>query len=224
MYIDFDPKYRLDKYEPRVQEYESEPIREGCILFYGDSYFTRWRPEYGNNRMEDDIRAKDGSLAVVNHGIGGATFDHLLYNYARLVRPWKPRYLVLKSYGNDHYYGYTTDEILMLMSRVCEYARLDGVERIYIVYPMPSFSGRTNKAGLAHLNNFCQRLKQYAAAHDDVTLVYPETIVGFYETPDDVGDFSKLREELFIEDKVHLSPEGYSLYAEFWRETLKDIL
>lgn len=224
MPTEFENKYRLDKFEPRVLEYEQTPVQEGLIMFYGDSYFTRWRPEYGNNNMSDDIRAKDGSVAVVNHGIGGSCFDHLLYNYPRLVRAWKPKYLVLKSYGNDHYYGYTTNEILMLMARVCEYARLDGIEHIYIPKPMPSFKGKDNISGIRHLNNFCDGLKRYAAEHDDVTIVYPETIKEFYETPEDVGDFSKLREELFIEDKVHLSPEGYAIYAKFWRETLKDIL
>ena len=224
MFINFDPKYRLDKYEPRAEEYEGVPIQEGLIMFYGDSYFTRWRTEYGNNNLEDDIRAKDGSVAVINHGIGGACFDQLLYYYPRLVRPWKPKYLVLKSYGNDNYYGYTTDEILMLMARVCDYARIDGVEKIYLVKPMPSFKGKDIKSGLTHMNNFSERLKQYAQAHDDIVLVYPETIKEFYQTPEDVGDFSKLREELYIDDKVHLSPEGYELYAKFWRETLKDIL
>ncbi len=222
--VEFEPKYRLDKFEPRVIQYESAPVKEGLIMFYGDSYFTRWCPDYNNNHLEDDIRAKDGSVAAVNHGIGGACFDHLLYNYPRLVRAWKPKYLVLKSYGNDHYYGYTTDEILLLMARVCQYARLDGVEHIYIVKPMPTFKGKDNISGLRHMNNFCMGLKRYAEEYDDITILYPETIKEFYNTPEDVGDFSKLREELFIEDKVHLSPEGYELYAKFFREALRDIL
>jgi len=224
MHINFEPKYRLDKFEPRAEKYESMPIKQGLIMFYGDSYFTRWSEEYGNNNLAEDIRAKDGSEIAVNHGVGGSCFDQLLYYYPRLVRPWKPKYLVLKSYGNDHYYGYTTDEALFLMTRICEYARIDGVEHIYIIKPMATFKGRDNISGQRHRENFNSSLELYASAHDDVTLLYPERIEGFYETPEDVGDFTKLREELFIEDKVHLSTEGYKLYAEFFRDALKDIL
>ena len=118
------------------------PVKEGLIMFYGDSYFTRWSNDYQNDNMEDVILSKDGSQAVINHGLGGACFDQLLYYYPRMVRAYKPKYLVLKSYGNDHYYGYTTNEILMLMARICQYARLDGVEHIYIIKPMPSFKGK----------------------------------------------------------------------------------
>ena len=221
---EFEPKYRLDKFEPRALVYESVPVKEGLIMFYGDSYFTRWCNDYQNDNMEDVILSKDGSQAVINHGLGGACFDQLLYYYPRMVRAYKPKYLVLKSYGNDHYYGYTTNEILMLMARICQYARLDGVEHIYIIKPMPSFKGKDNVSGLRHMNNFWQGLKRYADEYDDVTILYPETIKEFYETPDDVGDFSKLREDIFIEDKVHLNAEGYKYYAEFYREALKDIL
>ena len=92
----------LKALEDSVVAYEQEPIEKGKILFYGHSLFTRWgSPEYGFRRMDEDIRMKDGSLAVVNHGFGTSTSEELLYYYPRLVRPWEPRALVLSTLGND---------------------------------------------------------------------------------------------------------------------------
>ena len=66
---------RLGQYEKYALKFEAQPIQKGKILFYGSSGFTRWCPEDGNRPLEEDIRMKDGSLAAVNHGFGGATME-----------------------------------------------------------------------------------------------------------------------------------------------------
>ena len=65
----FDIPMDLRSLEQEIIAYEQAPIEKGKIMFYGHSLFTRWgAPEWGYRRMEDDIRRKDGSLAVINHG------------------------------------------------------------------------------------------------------------------------------------------------------------
>ena len=76
----FDIPMDLKSLESSIVAYEQEPIEKGKILFYGHSLFTRWgSPQYGYRRMDQDIRMKDGSLAVVNHGFGTSTVEELLY-------------------------------------------------------------------------------------------------------------------------------------------------
>ena len=93
---------------------------QGLILFYGSSGFTRWTPKYQHRPLEEDIRMKDGSLAVVNHGFGTSTSEELLYYYDRMVRPWEPRALVVSIVHNDRGWGYSPNEILTNLAKLFE--------------------------------------------------------------------------------------------------------
>ena len=100
----FDIPMDLKSLESSIVAYEQEPIEKGKILFYGHSLFTRWgHPTWGYRRMDEDLRMKDGSLAVVNHGFGTSTSEELLYYYDRMVRPWEPRALVIASFVLDFF-------------------------------------------------------------------------------------------------------------------------
>ena len=71
---------------------------------------------------------------------------------------------------------------------------------------------------------FNELAKAYAAKHDDCKVISYINNPLFFENPEDVGDYRKIRVDTFIEDKVHLNEFGYELYAKFWREQLDDIL
>ena len=67
-------------------------------------------------------------------------------------------------------------------------------------------------------------LALYCAQHDDCKLITHWDDPIFYNSLEDVGDIDKIRQDIFIEDKVHLTPEGYELYAQFIRKNIADIL
>ena len=46
----------------------------------------------------------------------------------------------------------------------------------------------------------------------------------FYDDPADIGDYDKVREDIFHADGVHLNPKGYGLFMDFVRELLDDLL
>ena len=46
----------------------------------------------------------------------------------------------------------------------------------------------------------------------------------FFENPEDIGDYDKIREDIFHEDQVHLNPVGYGLFMDFVRGLLDDLL
>ena len=140
----FDIPMNLKYLEKEIIAYEQEPIEKGKILFYGHSLFTRWgAPKYGYRRMDEDIRMKDGSLAVVNHGFGTSTSEEMLYYYDRMVRPWEPRALVLATYANDGMYGYAPEQTMANISKILHWARTDfpGI-KLYIVEDHPRPSGK----------------------------------------------------------------------------------
>ena len=220
----YDVRIKLDRLEKSVVAYENTPIQEDMILFYGDSAFTRWKT------MEQDIRRKDGSPAVVNHGFGTSTAEELLYYYDRLVKPWKPRALVINVFSNDRDVAYTPDEIMTLLARLLEWARKDfpGI-KFYLCEVRPLALGIKERAVWhmqwhRHQLDFNKLAAQYCAEHDDCKLVSYINHPLFFDDPENIGDYYKIRTDTFISDQVHLNEKGYELFKEFWLEQLDEIL
>ena len=222
----FNIRGRITQYEKDMAAYEAKGIREGLIMFYGDSAFTRWSEKHGNHNLEDDIRMKDGSVAAVNHGLGGSNTEQLLYRYNRMVKPWKPRALVLKTYNNDRDAGYTPTEIVFLQSRILEWARRDfpGI-KLYVCDAQAMMLGKDRKAAwYYHQLEYNELIEAYCAKHEDVKLVKISCIPELYENQNDIGDYSKVRTDLWIEDLVHFNSKGYEVFKNFWLRELDELL
>ena len=227
----YDIPIELNLREKAIVAYEQEPIEEGKILFYGHSLFTRWGPKWEHRRMDEDIRMKDGSLAVVNHGFGTSCCEELLYYYDRMVRPWKPRAMVVATYGNDMLYGYSPEDVMNVLSRLLHWARTDfpGI-KLYIVEVFP-VAKRRDEAKVEKWNSarikrdkFNKMIRAYAATHEDTKVIEMWNCPELIETPEDVGDRTKVREDIFVKDRTHFTQEGYDIVAKIFREALDDLL
>ena len=228
----FEVPIDLKHLENSIIAYEQEPIEKGKILFYGHSMFTRWgSPKYGFRRMDEDIRMKDGSLAVVNHGFGTSTSEELLYYYPRMVRPWEPRALVLMTLANDGMYGMGVEQTLSNLFKICHWARTDfpGI-KIFLVEPHPNPKGAAStlpdkwNSGFHRRDHFTQAIKLYAQTHEDTKVITLWDKPDFFLTPEDVGDPHKVREDIFAPDQVHLNQAGYNIFGPIIREALDELL
>ncbi len=227
----YDIPIDLKWLESKILEYEQMPIEKGKILFYGHSMFTRWsRDKWGHRPLEEEIRNKDGSLACVNHGFGTSTSEELLYYYPRMVRPWEPRALVLMTFANDGMYGYSPEDVMVNVSKICHWARTDfpGI-RLFLVsdHPHPS-TQNTNLPDkwvnyYHRKNKFNQLLSLYAQTHGDTTFIDLWKEPGFFEEGA-AGDPHSIRKELFVEDGVHLNQAGYDVLAPIMKKALDDLL
>ena len=215
----------LKRLERSVERMEQKPIEKGMILFYGSSAFTRWDPKYNHRPLEEDIRRKDGSSAAVNNGFGGSTIEEGLYYYARAVKPWEPRAIVLRFFPNDVSFGYTPDEIVAMLAQFCNWARADfpGV-KLYLCDAMPHKLFINNGTWKTLARQFNKLLKEYCNCYEDCTYVSQSGWYGFYENPDDAGDYSKIRQDIWVEDNVHMTQEGYDMYRDLFLDALDDIL
>ena len=220
----FEPKVALTRLEKSVLAYEAQPIEKGRIMFYGSSGFTRWGTKWNHRPLEEDILCKDGSPAAVNHGFGSSTAEELLYYYPRLVKPWAPRALVVSIIHNDHGFGYTPEEIVTNLSKLFAYARTDfpGI-RLYVCDARHTLKWRTPEY-FAYCAAFRRLLEEYCERHEDTTLICHADDPIWYQTPEDVGDRQKVREDIFVEDQVHFNQKGYDLYRTFMLRQLDDIL
>lgn len=228
----FEVPMNLKALEKEVVAYEQQPIEKGKILFYGPSVFTRWGgAQWGYRRMEDDLRGKDGSLAVINHGFGTSTSEELLYYYPRLVRPWEPKALVLLSLGNDGMYGIGIDRTLSNVFRICHWARTDFPDiKIYLVEFIPNPKAAAAKIpdrwnrDFHRTKDYNETIALYAQTKENTEVIRLWDRPEFFETEADVGDPHKVRKDIFVEDMIHYNQAGYDLLAKIMREALDDLL
>lgn len=224
-------KVQLDKYEDEVCAYEEAGIEEGKIVFYGSSGFTRWSTRFGNKPLEECILGKDGSRVAVNHGIGGSTAEHLLYYYHRLVKPWKPRALVVSTGINDRPACYSPQEIMIILEKLFAWARTDmpGI-KIFVTDIRPNAKNlERHDYWDHHCREMNRLLKIYCSYHDDVKLIEINKARFYYTcddylTEDGIGDSTKVNRDIFIDDLVHFTPQGYELFSQYFLEQLDEIL
>jgi len=225
----FGSKLEIRRFEDRILKYEAVPVVTDKILFYGHSLFTRcsFITKYQENPMlEEEVRMKDGSQAIVNHGFGTSSADDLLYYYDRMVRPYKPRALVLATMGNDIGYGYSAKEVMEVVARIIQWAQADfpGI-RVYCFscFPVLKHKG-TVGARIRLRKEYNQYLKDFCAITENCVYVPFDHAAFFYENPEDIGDYDKVREDIFSPDQVHMNPYGYGLFMDYIRELLDDLL
>ena len=227
----FGAKEKVNRYDHWLDKYPFDPSEEGMILMYGHSLITRCGPmsgEWGNPNIEEHVRMKDGSRAIVNHGFGGSNAEDQLFYYSRLVRPWKPRALLLACGGNDLSIPYSPRDIMELQARIIQWAQADfpGIP-IYCFNrnPAPSWKreSATNRAKRLRLEHNAF-LEDFCARTENCHYVAQQNMPMFFENPEDVGDYNKVRDDIFAEDGVHLNPKGYGLFMDAMRELLSDLL
>lgn len=198
--------------EDRIFKYDKEPIEKGKIVFYGPSNFTRWSIDYGNVPLGETVLGKSGKQCCINRGFGSSCTEHHLYYYPRVVRPLEPKVLVYApGYGNAKGFGYTSEEIWNLGQRVIEYAMTDFPDlRVYIC-GLNLYRDR-NKPNIGPKEEYDNWLREYA--HNTPNCFYV-----------DITNYKPLqRDDIFAEDGVHFNNLGYEIYADLFREVLKDEL
>lgn len=226
----FGSKLEVRRFEDRILRYEAVPVQTGKILFYGHSLFTRCSfitvAGKDNPVLEEEVRMKDGSQAIVNHGFGTSSADDLLYYYDRMVRLYKPRALVLATMSNDVGFGYKAKDVMEILARIVNWAQADfpGI-RIYCFNDDPTLKnkGVTNISTRIR-SEYNQYLEDFCARTENCIYVPLEKQAFYFEDPADIGDYDKVREDIFADDKTHLNPKGYAMFMDFVRELLDDLL
>lgn len=207
----------LHYYESTIKELEAYPIEEGQILLYGSSFFRNWGFERARKQLE---AASGGRLKCVNHGFGGALNDHLLYYYDRMVRPYAPRAIILRTGVNDILKGNSPDEAIFLLQRLVQWLKEE-----YPAIPILIM-------GIFDTKRFTQEeqrlaMEYNAGIHDLIPLYekvsYLDVTPFFYDNEADIGDMSKLR-NVFLEDGLHLTDEGYEEMSHYFAQQVLKLL
>lgn len=195
------------KWENEIAAFEANdktnPPPKGAVLFLGSSGIRLWRT------LPDDFPKHQ----VINRGFGGSEILDSTYFSERIVFPYEPRMIVFRAGGNDLWNGKPTEQVFADYQDFVAgvHARLPETEIVWIAWNhTPSRWKQADKE--TELNRW---VKEFAATSP--RLKYVETY-DFIMGPD-----GRPRPELFVEDELHFSTEGYKLLADRVRPVLPKV-
>lgn len=199
-----DPK----RYEKDVAVMEAaakaHPLPTNAVLFIGSSNIRLWAT------LAEDF----SEWPVINHGFGGSHLSDVAFYVDRLVVPFKPRAVVISAGVNDIHAGRTPDEVFGsatdAVARI--QSALPGVPVVFAgLLPAPSRVGE-----LGRQREVNRQISTWMAGRAGVTFV---DAFDLFLKPD-----GTLREDLYIQDRLHHTGEAYRLRAEGLKPVLTKLL
>lgn len=191
-------KGEMDKFAKKDQE---NPVKPGGVVFVGSSSIRMW-----------DLDKSFPKLSGLNRGFGGSRLEDSVYYADRIILPYKPRTVVVYAGDNDVAAGYTPEQIHEDFQEFVATIReeLPKTKILYIAVK-PSLSRwklieevrGTNKL----IAEECAKTENCEFIDIDAPML---------------GEDGKPRPELFKKDGLHMTDEGYAVWAKELEPHLKD--
>ena len=191
------------RFEKEMSAFEAAdliaPPPKGQIVFVGSSTIVDW-----------DAGKYFPDLKIVNRGLWGSALSDAARLVERLILPYQPRTVVVYAGDNDIDGGRITEEVAVQFERFVRaiHAKLPLTRIVYIgIKPSPQrwLTIDRMRAANAMIRQFCSRDDRIAYLDVDGTML------GWDEKP---------RPELYAADGLHLSAQGYQLWATLLRPFL----
>ncbi len=199
-----DDKSPSERWEGAVKSFAAadrkNPPPQNAILFIGSSSVARWKslardfPEY----------------QVINRGFGGSQIADAVYYADRIVIPYRPRMIVLRSGNNDINAGKSPEQVFEdfkgFVAKVR--AKLPGTRIVFIsINPCP-----LRWANFSKESNANQLIRAYCTPARN--LDYVDIVPGM------LGPDGKPRPELYVSDRLHPNADGYKIWVDKLRRHL----
>jgi lysophospholipase L1-like esterase len=197
-------EHDFGKWEKDIAAYEqmdrTNAPPSGGLLFIGSSTIRMWKTlaqDFPNHR-------------VINRGFGGSQIVDATHFADRIILPYKPRMIFLRSGGNDLNAGKSPERVFAEYKEFVAkiHSKLPETEIVFISLS-PSIARSKQAEQEKGLNRLVEEFTR-RTPH----LKYIET----YSMV--MGADGQPRPELFIADKLHFNDEGYKLLIEHVRPFL----
>jgi lysophospholipase L1-like esterase len=184
------------RWEPAMRDFEAgekaKPTASGGIVFIGSSSIRLW-----------DLEKYFPGLPVTNRGFGGSQIADSTHYADRILLPLEPRIVVLYAGDNDVNAGKTTDQVVLdyraFVAKV--HATLPRTRIVFIALK-PSLTRWRLVGSMRKVNKAIG-----AVTAEDSRLIFVDI------DPLMIGVDGRPRRQLFVEDGLHLSAEGYQLWT-----------
>ncbi len=167
-------------------------------LFVGSSTIRFW------NTLGQDM----APYPVINRGFGGSKIEDVDFYFDRVVAPYHPRAIVFYAGENDLSAGQTVDQVVANFQRFLDLKTAQlGDAPVYFISLKPSKLRLAQMPLQAEVN---ARIRALAEARPDLDYidVTPAML--------DQG----LPKDLYVEDGLHMNPQGYALWTQIVRPAL----
>jgi lysophospholipase L1-like esterase len=195
----------VDRWEKAIAAFEAadktSPPQKGGIVFVGSSTIRLW-----------DTATYFPDLNIINRGFGGSELSDAVRYVDRIVTPYEPRLVVVYSGDNDISAGQTSEDVAVQFERFARavHARLPQT-RILLIAVKPSLLRWTQIDRMRMANAI---MRAYCERDDRLAFIDFDTLM--------LGWDEKPRRELFVEDGLHLSAQGYQLWSTVLRPWLTE--
>lgn len=192
-----------DPWESTIAEFERDyrenPPQPGGILFLGSSSIRLW-----------DLDKYFPDLPVLNRGFGGSQIGDSVRHAHRIVYPAAPSTLVFYAGDNDVAAGKGAHRVIYDYGSFVKHvhSRLPECRIIFIAI----------KPSLARWN-LVETMREANRGIEKLTKTDPRLFFVDVDTPM-IGEDGRPRPELFVDDGLHLSAEGYELWSSLLRPLL----
>jgi lysophospholipase L1-like esterase len=195
-------------YEAEVAQLEraarSAAALECPAVFYGSSSVRMW------DTLADDLE----SDCVLNRAFGGSTLAACVHFFERLIPPVRPCSLILYAGDNDLGDGQSVQQVVTSFDQF-----LQKVERYLGAIPLCVMAIKPSPARFTILDRIRQANSAFQCRLNSRRgSLFIDTVAPML-TPAGVPNA-----EYFLEDGLHLSREGYRLWADLLRPHRKQLL
>jgi len=173
------------------------------VLFVGSSTVRLWR-----------TRDSFPQWPVINRGFGGSHISDVLHFADRVVLPYEPQVIVFYAGDNDITSGKSAERVLADYRRFTALVHARRPQtRIVFLGIKPSRSRWTLWPEMKKANDLIQEL-----GRNDPRLLFADLSAPL------LGSDGLPRPELFLADRLHLSPKGYEVWSQALAPVLEKIL
>ncbi|UYQ91398.1 GDSL-type esterase/lipase family protein [Chitinophaga horti] len=186
------PPFWTDITNFKKQDAAKAPQQQ-AILFVGSSSFTRWR----------DVQSYFPNHTIINRGFGGSTLVDVIRYVYDVVLPYKPKQVVIYCGENDVASGGPdANEVVHRFKTLYGMIRENLPDAtIDFVSLKPSPSRTKHMAAMIEVNKQIKAfLEKQKNAH----------FINIFDAMLDAN--GQPRPELFVEDMLHMKPEGYAIW------------
>jgi lysophospholipase L1-like esterase len=186
-----------ERWEKEIAAFEAadktNPPPSQPIVFVGSSSIRLWKS------LAQDF----SGLKVLNRGFGGSQLADSAHFADRIVLPYRPRTVVLYAGDNDIAAGVSPEQVRDDFASFVKTVRhqLPDTRIAFIsIKPSPSRWKLVEKIRSAN-----QLIEDYCRKGD--RLVYIDVFTAM------LGDDGRPRDELFVQDRLHMNEKGYAIWT-----------
>lgn len=162
------------------------------VVFVGSSSFTRW----------DDLETVFKDYHAINRGFGGSTLEQANAYINELVFAYKPKQVVIYSGENDIAEGTSAEQTYNRF--ITFYTNLrKGLPKANIIYISMKLSPSRMKFA-DNVNKANAMIKEYVSKQKNARFIDVNSKM--------LDSNGAPRPELFVEDMLHMKPEGYAIW------------